>query len=84
MSNQRMSISYHHATIRCERQTIQLLSDYKIIRADDGFFNVLIDGRQTYRTDTIDDAYYNMYLMQQAEKQQIEATRHLQPALSTL
>lgn len=44
------------------------MSDYKIICADDGFFNVLIDGRQTYRTDTIDDAYYNMYLMQQAEE----------------
>ena len=44
------------------------MSDYKIICAADGFFNIIIDGRQTYRTDTIDDAYYNMYLMQQAEE----------------
>lgn len=44
------------------------MSDYKIICAADGLFNIIIDGRQTYRTDTIDDAYYNMYLMQQAEE----------------
>jgi len=58
--------------------TMSILSDYKIIRADDGFFNVLIDGRQTYRTDTIADAYYNMFLFQVTEKQQIEAARQLE------
>jgi hypothetical protein len=56
-------------SILFKMSTMSILSDYKIIRADDGFFNVLIDGRQTYRTDTITDAYYNMFLFQVAEKQ---------------
>ena len=44
------------------------MSNYKIVRAGNGYFNITMDDRQLYRTDSINDAYYHMFLLQEVER----------------